>query len=369
MLGCMKRRQVLGSLASLCAAVHSRAGEVAAPSRGPVQAPVKFPADFGAHPERRIEWWYVTGALQAGSRLFGFQVTFFRSRTPLAAGHPSRFAAGQLIFAHTALSEVATARQRHDQRVARSGFGIAQAAEGDTQVRLRGWTLTRERHGAGLSRYLAQVDSAQAGFGLQLTLLAAQQPLLQGLQGWSQKGPTPDQSSHYYSEPQLQVSGLLTLDGQALSVQGLAWLDHEWSDLLLDPQGQGWDWAGLNLDDGSALTAFRQRGADGRALYAGGSWRSPDGRVRNFAPNEVRFTPLRHWTSPASQARYPVEWRLATPAGEHRLRALFDAQELDSRASTGAFYWEGLSELLDAQDRRLGRGYLEMTGYAARLLL
>ena len=45
------------------------------------------------------------------------------------------------------------------------------------------------------------------------------------------------------------------------------------------------------------------------------------------------------------------------------------AQELDSRASTGAIYWEGLSELLDESGRRVGLGYLEMTGYAARLRL
>ena len=50
-----------------------------------------------------------------------------------------------------------------------------------------------------------------------------------------------------------------------------------------------------------------------------------------------------------------------------RVRALLHDQELDSRASTGAIYWEGLSELLDAGGRRVGLGYLEMTGYAARL--
>jgi predicted secreted hydrolase len=46
-----------------------------------------------------------------------------------------------------------------------------------------------------------------------------------------------------------------------------------------------------------------------------------------------------------------------------------DAQELDGRGSTGTVYWEGLSELLDAQGRRVGLGYLEMTGYAGRLVL
>jgi predicted secreted hydrolase len=50
------------------------------------------------------------------------------------------------------------------------------------------------------------------------------------------------------------------------------------------------------------------------------------------------------------------------------VRARLDAQELDSRASTGAVYWEGLSELL-SQGQRVGLGYLEMTGYAAPLRL
>ena len=71
--------------------------------------------------------------------------------------------------------------------------------------------------------------------------------------------------------------------------------------------------------------------------------------------------------SAASGASYPVEWTLETPAGRHRISALLDAQELDSRASTGAVYWEGLSDLLDASGARAGRGYLEMTGYAGTL--
>jgi predicted secreted hydrolase len=62
-----------------------------------------------------------------------------------------------------------------------------------------------------------------------------------------------------------------------------------------------------------------------------------------------------------------VEWQIETRAGRFMLRSLMDAQELDSRGSTGAIYWEGLAELLDGAGRRVGLGYLEMTGYAARL--
>jgi predicted secreted hydrolase len=115
--------------------------------------------------------------------------------------------------------------------------------------------------------------------------------------------------------------------------------------------------------------AFRMRRGDGSTVWTGGSFRPSDGATRDFADGEVVFTPGRVWTSPASSARYPVEWQVATPAGRFLVRALLDDQELDSRASTGAIYWEGLSLLEDGRGTRLGRGYLEMTGYATRLVL
>jgi predicted secreted hydrolase len=365
MLGRMKRRELLGALVAVPAmpAALPQAHAAVAPRA------LAFPADFGAHPETRTEWWYLTGVLQVtGGGEFGFQVTFFRSRTGVATDTRSRFAPTQLVFAHAALSDPAARRQRHGQRIARAGFGIAQAAEGDTDVRLRGWSLVRSGP-AARSVYRSVVLSDNAGFALDLHATATQPVLLQGEAGYSRKGPLPGIASHYYSEPQLQVQGRLTLDGQALPAIGRAWLDHEWSDTLLHPDVVGWDWIGMNLDDGGALTAFRLRRADGSTLYAGGSLRSAAGVLRSFGPDEVRFTPGRMWQSPASQARYPVEWTLDTPAGRHRVRARFDAQELDSRASTGAWYWEGLCELQAESGARVGGGYLEMTGYAGRLVL
>ena len=163
-------------------------------------------------------------------------------------------------------------------------------------------------------------------------------------------------------------------DTQFTPVNGAAWLDHEWSDSLLDPDAVGWDWIGMNLFNGDSLTAFRLRRADGSAVWAGGSWREaalgnePLG-AEIFDASRVAFEPLRWWTSPHTQARYPVEWRVNTPAGVFIVRALVDDQELDSRQSTGTVYWEGLSDLLGENGQPLGRGYLEMTGYAQRLVL
>jgi predicted secreted hydrolase len=374
----MQRRPALIALVSLpwLARAAQSAGDAVSATRALV-----FPRDFGAHPETRTEWWYATGWLAdaptAGAAdgattkpAYGFQITFFRSRTEVDATHPSRFAAGQLIFAHAAVTDLARGRLRHDQRIARSGFGIAGADTNDTAVTLRDWQLQRGSVAANAgSRYRAQARSDSAGFALDLQLTSTQPLLLQGIAGYSQKGPQPAQASHYYSQPQLAVQGTLTLDGKPQTLQGRAWLDHEWSESLIDPQAVGWDWIGMNLADGSALTAFRLRRADGSTLFAGGSLRALGGSTHNFGADEVTFTPGRVWPSPATRANYPVQWTVRTPAGIHTVTALLDDQELDSRNSTGAVYWEGLAELRDVAGRSLGHGYLEMTGYARPLRL
>ncbi|MBS0610063.1 MAG: carotenoid 1,2-hydratase [Proteobacteria bacterium] len=334
-----------------------------------------FPRDHGSHPGLRTEWWYITGQARAEGRLWGFQITFFRSRVDDTQALQSAFAARQLVFAHAALTDVQGARQLHDQRIARAGFGIAQASADDCDIGLRDWSLRRlPTNAPGASRY--EIRAQAEGFALALDCASTQPVLLQGDAGLSRKGPEPDQASYYYSQPQLAVTGTITLAGRHMTVtdapapDNRAWMDHEWSEALMAPDAVGWDWMGMNLVDGSALMAFQLRRADGSALWAGGSWRRVDASgARVFGPKEVLFTPLRHWQSPGSGANYPVQWRVDTPVGSFTVQALLDAQELDSRASTGATYWEGLSLLRNEAKQEVGRGYLEMTGYAQRLRL
>ncbi len=347
---------------------------------------LKAPRDLGSHPDDAIEWWYLTGHARSGERDFGFQVTFFRSWVSATQAMRSRFAAKQLIFAHAALTDVQGKKLWHDQRIARASgsaeIDLAGASETDTELRLRDWSLKREADltapGGNAdvgqrSRYHALV--AGRDFSLDLLCTETQSWLLQGDGGLSQKGPEAAQASYYYSLPQLAVRGQITLQGQLFqldaSAPNAAWLDHEWSQSLLPSQAVGWDWIGMNLIDGSALTAFRLRDAAANAVWAGGSFRpaAAGAPTRVFASAEVVFEPLRYWRSTLTQARYPVEWQVRTPVAVYRVKAVIDNQELDSRQSTGAVYWEGLSELLDSQGRRVGRGYLEMTGYAGALRL
>ncbi|MBF5003426.1 lipocalin-like domain-containing protein [Diaphorobacter caeni] len=338
-----------------------------------------FPRDHGSHPELQTEWWYITGHVRSKGKPFGFQVTFFRSRVASTQGMQSAFAAKQLIFAHAAVTDIEGRVQHHDQRIARAGFGIAEASETDCDVRLRDWNLKRE---GPVDQYRFATRIRSTRFEMDLTLQGTQPLLLQGRAGLSRKGPDADQASYYYSAPQLAVRGILTLNGVHHVIDDVvddvvqpqvnrAWMDHEWSEALMHPEAVGWDWIGMNLFDGSALTAFRLRRADGSTLWAGGSMRAPGGATqpRVFAQDEVTFTPTRHWSSPHSQARYPVQWRIDTPVGSFQVLALLDDQELDSSGSTGTVYWEGLSDLKSPSGETLGRGYLEMTGYVAGIKL
>ncbi|MBI1907138.1 MAG: carotenoid 1,2-hydratase [Rhodocyclales bacterium] len=323
-----------------------------------------FPADTGAHPDYRTEWWYVTGWLkddQGGER--GFQVTFFRVRSGIGEGNASRFAPRQIMLAHAALADPATGRLLHGERTERAMAPLAGAAQDRTRAWVGDWSLALE-DGAGHGRYRAQASSEN--FAFDLSLVAGAAPLLNGRAGYSQKAPDPLNASYYYSRPQLAVDGTLTLHGEARKVRGHAWLDHEWSSAIMPDGARGWDWIGINLHDGGSLMAFRMRDAQGAALWSGGTLREGGGDARRLEPGQVVMQPLRHWRSPRSGAEYPVGWKVDIDGRQFELRPLMDDQELDSRRSTGAIYWEGAVRLFEGE-REIGQGYLEMTGYAGRL--
>jgi predicted secreted hydrolase len=330
---------------------------------------LRFPADFGAHPSFRTEWWYLTGwVATASGQPFGFQITFFRVRPAIDESNPSAFAPRQLLIAHCAVSDPTHGRLWHDQRIRRAGFGLAEAESGDTNVWIDRWALRRES-GGGDSRgvYVAAVDSDQ--LTLQLRLAVTQPPLLNGDAGFSRKGPAPQSASYYYSVPHLKVTGSLGRGGVAAqAVVGEAWLDHEWSSEYLDAAAVGWDWVGVNLDDGGALMAFRIRDSAGQAIWAGATLRDSAGRLQSVAPTDIGFEPLRAWVSPRTATAYPIAWRLRVGAMDLQLEPLMDDQENDARLSSGTIYWEGAVRAIES-GRPVGRGYLELTGYAERLRL
>jgi len=323
-------------------------------------APLSFPEDHGAHPDHRSEWWYFTGNLtDAAGRDYGFQLTLFRfALAPEVPERPSAWATRQAWMGHFAITDMAGGRHHAVERYQRGALGLAGAEVRPVRVWLDDWAL----RSAGSQRLfplrLKARDDA-AGLALELRLEARKPRVLQGERGYSRKGEDPGNASRYYSYTRLAAQGRLEVAGRQARVTGSAWLDREWSTSALDEGQAGWDWFALQLEDGRDLMVYRLRRVDGGTdPRSAGVLVAPDGRVRHLGAEDFRVIPLRHWRSPETGARYPVDWRVVVPAAGLSLTvdARLDAQEMP----TSVRYWEGaVSVSGDAG----GVGYLEMTGY------
>lgn len=326
-----------------------------------------FPADHGAHPDTRIEWWYFTGNLEAADgRRFGFQYTVFRSgidATPLAPGE-SPLRLKQVYAGHLALTDVAGQRTRFAERIRRAGTPLALAATDDMDVVLEDWTL---RRAADDALTIDAADLAQ-GFGIALELAPAKPLVLHGEDGYSAKGGAEGNASAYVSWTRLAVTGAVAVDGVELEVTGTAWYDHEFGSSVLGEGVTGWDWFGLHLDDGRDLMLFvLRREGGGIDAASAGTVVAPDGTATPLARADFALAASGPtWTSERSGAVYPARWTLSVPAHGIELTAtpLVPDCELATGGSTGVTYWEGPVRL---EGSVTGRGYAELTGYSGSM--
>jgi predicted secreted hydrolase len=317
-----------------------------------------FPVDHGPHPEYRTEWWYYTGNLEAlgGDRTFGFLLALFRiGLTPWPPARPSAWAARHVYFAHFALTDVRAGRFHADERWSRGAVGLAGATGTPFRVWVEDWSV----EGAPPAATPMRLRAGAQDVAIDLTLEALKPPVLQGERGLWRKSRDPAHASHYYSLTRMSAGGTVRVDGAAMPVRGVAWMDREWSASPLGPGEVGWDWFGLQLEDGRELMLYRVRRA-GSADPAIGSLVGVDGAARALAAGDVRIEELGHWTSPRSGTRYPAGWRLRAPAAglDLTVEPVVADQELDLTIR----YWEGAVRV---RGTAAGRGYVELTGYDA----
>jgi predicted secreted hydrolase len=337
-------------------------GDAAGFSRAVRPGGISLPLDHGPHGDYRSEWWYFTGNLTAaGGREFGFQLTFFRFALAPAARSGGAWATNQAYMAHFAITDVKGGEHRVVERLARGAAGLAGARAQPFRAWLDDWVAAAEGEDF-LPLRLRAADSA-AGIALDLQLAAGKPVVLQGEGGLSAKGDEPGNASWYYSYTRLPASGELTVEGERFPVRGLAWLDREWSTSSLDAGVVGWDWFALQLEDGRDLMLYALRREDGSmAAQSAGSLVGIDGRSRPLRRADFQLRPLRSWTSPATGVAWPTAWRVSLPgeALDLEVRAAVDDQEQNLTVR----YWEGaVAAYPRGGGERLGRGYLEMTGY------
>ena len=313
----------------------------------------RFPRDHLAHDTFRSEWWYFTFMLRdATGAEFGAQFTVFRQALQPTPVSENPWQTNQVYLGHFAITDVAAGEHRAYERVARGHPALAGVREEPFQLTLDGWLLEAL---AGRPGWHLRADSA--GDALDVTITPEKPIVLHGEGGLSAKGP--GNASYYYSISRLSVTGSLRAGGVEHQVTGSAWFDREWSTSVLSGDQIGWDWFALQFADGRDLMVFQLRRRDGRRdSYDQGLWVAPDGRSRSLRSEDFSLEPVAYWHD-ADGVGWPIQWRLQTAAGSWRIRAAL----ADQRMATTLVYWEGLIDIYDMANRRVGRGYMELTGY------
>ncbi|HLJ14853.1 MAG TPA: lipocalin-like domain-containing protein [Bryobacteraceae bacterium] len=320
----------------------------------------EFPRDDFNHPEFQTEWWYYTGNLHtANGRRFGFELTFFRH----GLEDTERTSAGvwdvhDVWIAHFAISDIDGNRFFHTERLNRAGPGIAGADLNQSRVWNGNWQVLWQQNSQRLQAIAEK-------FSIRLSLRSNKPPVIHGINGVSQKSAGPGHASHYISFTRLLTHGTLVLEEKQFTVDGLAWMDHEFFTHQLESKQIGWDWFSLQFEDGSELMLFRLRRKDGSPdPYSSGTYIDQQGQSRHLTHADFSLVPGKIWTSSSSGAQYPIQWTIRVPSLgiDVNVQTRLPQQELTGQTA----YWEGAIEI---SGTRKGAGYLEMTGYAAPVKL
>lgn len=323
----------------------------------------EFPKDQGAHNDFQTEWWYYTGNLATESgRRFGYQLTFFRRAIispSVRTDRLSEWGVEQVYLAHFAMTDVQNNRFYASEKVGRGAAGLAGAlGEPAYEVWLDDWRVVQVAE----NEYLMQAKTEQGAIELRLQNLKGE--ILQGDRGYSRKGEEVGNASYYISQTRLKTSGEIRLSGERFEVNGLSWMDHEFSTSALGEDQVGWDWFALQLNNDMEIMLFTLRKDDGSIdRFSSATLILPDGQTQLFLSDEFTVEVRDRWKSTKTGAVYPSEWVIRIPAVGLILNVqpLISEQEL----TLSYVYWEGAVFTEGSIGNQIvgGYGYVELTGY------
>ena len=326
----------------------------------------EFPKDHGPHKNFKTEWWYFTGNLiSTNDEKFGYQFTIFRNAVntdSLIAN--SNWRSNQFYMGHFAVTDIANNKFYFDERFSRDGNNLAGATVKDKfRVWLEDWELIQINDSTNYYLPNLKLIANMENVRLELILKANKPKVLQGDNGFSQKGSEIGNASYYYSYTRLKTNGNLTINNKKHNVSGSSWMDREWSTSALSDDQVGWDWFSIQLNDNTELMYYQMRKSDGGPdIFSKGVIVDSNGTKDSFQLDEIKLTVEDYWIS-EDGTKYPSGWILEIP---NRNLSLEISPNIENQLmDVSVKYWEGSVNVsgIKAGKNILGSGYVELTGY------
>ena len=336
-----------------------------------------------AHDDVNIEWWYVNAHVTTDKgRHLALIGSFFRFGTganPLDGSPLPR--AHYLIYAVTDLDK----KTQRPYSLADTGmisllkqFGPLLAAQNPSDKGIRAF-LTGLNAGKlppphqkiagaasvvsapfqiayGKDNTLAATNTLNTAFDLNLnaggpdkihlTLSAQKPPMAVG--GKGETGLHSPTDMYYFSLTRCAVGGTVdTGAGPEAITGGQGWFDHQWGNSWV-ASNNGWDWWGVQMDDGTDILFFRQRDLKtGRIFFPLATFMDKNGR--QTVTKKIVFTPDRSrlWKSAKSGVTYPLGWTVTFPDHGLQLHITAEVQNQEMPIlGPGAGIWEGLCRVV-----------------------
>ena len=272
-------------------------------------------------------------------------------------------------MAHFAVSDLASGRFHVFDRLQREGAGWAGAATDRYAVWNGTWSARANADG---SHHVEARDKTARAAGsddgtrvaLDLTLTNTTRWMTHGRDGYSRKGREVGNASAYYSLPRLETRGTIEIDGRRYEVTGASWMDHEFGSSVLEADQVGWDWFGLQLEDGRDLMLYQMRRRDGsRDPFSSGTLIGRDGTIVRLTRDDYELEPLETWRSEATGTT--LSHTLARHDSQPTPRRSRSARRCPIRSCIRR--GRPMSRIGRAPSTSLaalrGRGYAELTGY------
>jgi len=306
---------------------------------GPLQ--VNFPEDEGAHPEFEVEWWYLNSNLtDSEGREYTAMVAYFRPSLKIISISD--------LEAETFYQEVPP--------LAELMGATPDYAEGSFDLR---WDDSDRWHRTDPKSLSYHLEAKGTAIGLNLDLVSEKAPLMVGGDGlieWTEG------STYYYSLTRLQVEGQIEVEGRAIDVEGIGWMDHQWMESMAE---RGRDWFSVQLDNDTEVIFWQIINPDRSVSSRDLTMIFPDESI--YHTIDLDLEKLDSWVSPQTGNEYGILWRLREEAHDLDLeiRARYAEQEIrvfEGSDHIDLDFWEGgttVSGQLNGQ-AVAGVGYAEL---------